>query len=402
MKPWMNLSDLMGGVRRAMEAGFNGHTFRIIAETTDVKVYQNRQYAFLNLVEKQGSEIAAAAGAVVWRDHFHRIREFESVTGVPFEQNLQLVMEVEVQFHERYGLRLSIVDIDTAYTLGKLEQEREKVLRKLAHEVPHLVWLEDGDYVSANKLLNHSLVMQRVALIAAPGSDGRRDFLKELQQNAWSVSYSVTEFPAAVQGNQAAADIKKQLDRIAQNAAQFDVVAMVRGGGSNTDLSAFDNYEVAKSIADCPRPVLTGIGHDRNVSVADVVGHTMLKTPTRCAAAITEHNLDFLGWVQQSRQQIGTAANRFIEQGKQQANDAGRRIKTAVSWKLESEKNRLLQAEKHLEMLQPSRTLELGYAMVKKQGHIVKSKEEVFEGDEIEIRFSDGYSQAVITSHGKH
>lgn len=397
MKPWMNLSDLMGGVRRALEAGFNGHTFRIIAETTDVKIYHNRQYVFLNLIEKQGTEIAAAAGAVIWRDHFHLIKEFENITGIAFEQNLQVVLEVEIQFHERYGLRLNIVDIDTAYTLGKMEQEREKVLRKLAFDVPHLVWLEDGDYISANQLLNKSLVMQRVALIAAPGSDGRRDFLKELQDNTWNIAYEVEEFPASVQGQNAAGELLRQLKTIISRAAEFDVIAMVRGGGSNTDLTAFDDYELAKTIADCPKPLLTGIGHDRNISVADVVGHTMLKTPTRCAAAITEHNIAFLGWLQDSQSRVANAANRFFEHGKQQANDAARRLKTAASWLLESEKNKLLQAEKYLDMLQPAKTLEMGYALISKNGHIITSHKEVLENDNIEIRFSDGYSHALIT-----
>jgi exodeoxyribonuclease VII large subunit len=399
MKPWMNLSDLMGGVRRALEAGFTGHTFRIIAETTDVKIYHNRQYAFLNLVEKQGSEIAAAAGAVIWRDHFNLIKEFENVTGITFEQNRQVVLEVEIQFHERYGLRLNIVDIDTAYTLGKMEQEREKVLRKLAYDVPHLVWLEDGDYVSANQLLNKAMVMQRVALIAAPGSDGRRDFLKELIENSWNIAYEVEEFPASVQGQNAARELLKQLNNIVARAAEFDVIAMVRGGGSNTDLTAFDDYELAKTIADCPRPVLTGIGHDRNISVADVVGHTMLKTPTKCAAAITEHNVAFLGWLQEGQSRIGNAASRFLEAGKQQANDAARRLKTAASWLLESEKNKLLQAEKHVDMLHPAKTLEMGFALISKNGHIITSRRQVSDNDTIEIRFSDGYSQALITEN---
>jgi exodeoxyribonuclease VII large subunit len=399
MKPWMNLSDLMGGIRRALEAGFTGHTFRIIAETTDVKIYHNRQYAFLNLIEKQGSDIAAAAGAAIWRDHFHLIKEFENITGITFEQNLQVVLEVEIQFHERYGLRLNIVDIDTAYTLGKMEQEREKVLRKLAYDVPHLVWLEDGDYVSANQLLNKSLVMQRVALIAAPGSDGRRDFLKELQQNTWNIAYEVEEFPASVQGQNAARELLRQLNTIVARASEFDVIAMVRGGGSNTDLTAFDDYELAKTIADCPKPVLTGIGHDRNISVADVVGHTMLKTPTRCAASITEHNMAFLNWIQDGQTRIGHAATRFFENGKQQAQDAARRLKTAASWRLESEKNKLLQAEKHLDMLHPLKTLEMGFALISKNGHIVTSQKQVSENDSIEIRFSDGYSHALITKN---
>jgi len=261
------------------------------------------------------------------------------------------------------------------------------------------VWLEDGDYVSANQLLNKAMVMQRVALIAAPGSDGRRDFLKELIENSWNIAYEVEEFPASVQGQNAARELLKQLNNIVARAAEFDVIAMVRGGGSNTDLTAFDDYELAKTIADCPRPVLTGIGHDRNISVADVVGHTMLKTPTKCAAAITEHNVAFLGWLQEGHSRIGNAASRFLESGKQQANDAARRLKTAASWLLESEKNKLLQAEKHVDMLHPAKTLEMGFALISKNGHIITSRRQVSDNDTIEIRFSDGYSQALITEN---
>lgn len=396
MNPYISLYDLMHGIRRALDAGFTGTTFRVLAETTDIKVYQTRQYAFLNLVEKQGEDIVAAAGAVVWKNNFHLIRDFEKATGVRFDQNLEIVVEVEVQFHERYGLRLSIIDIDTAYTLGKLEQEREKVLRKLAAEEPQLLWLEDGEYVSANQLLKKPLVMQRVALIAAAGSDGRRDFLQELNGNAWGIAYAVHEFPAAVQGTAAAGEIMRRLEQISASGSDFDVVALVRGGGSNTDFSAFDSYEVAKSIAACPRPVLTGIGHDRNVSVADVICHEMLKTPTRCAAAITEHNLAYLSFVQEARLVIGKSARRFIDNGRNELADRRRRIGSALKWRLESEKNRLLQSDRHLEMLYPERTLVTGYAMVRKHGKVVRSVKDLNAGDEVEIRLADGTARAGI------
>lgn len=396
MNPWISLSDLMTGIRRAIEAGFNGHTFRILAETTDVKVYHQRQYAFLNLVEKQGDNIAAAAGAVIWRDNFHLIRNFEKATGVSFTQNLEVVLEVEIQFHERYGLRLNVIDIDTAYTLGKLEQEREKILRKLAAEEPQLLWLEDGDYVSANQLLKKPLVMQRVALISAAGSDGRRDFLQELSQNTWNIQYRIHEFNAAVQGANAASDIAARLNTITAAAADFDIVALVRGGGSNTDFSAFDNYSVAKQIAACPKPVFTGIGHDRNISVADVVCNQMLKTPTRCAAAITEHNLAFLSLIQDYRNKIGQAATRFIENGRTDISDKKRRISNAFMWRIESERSRLLQSDRHLEMLYPEKTLISGYALVRKNGKVVRTIQELNAGDTVEIRLADGKKDAVV------
>lgn len=399
MKPWIALSDLMSGIKKAIESGFSGHTFRILAETTDVKVYHQRQYAFLNLVEKQGDQIAAAAGAVIWRDHFPLIRNFEKATGITFAQNLELVLEVEIQFHERYGLRLSIVDIDTAYTLGKLEQERENVLRKLAAQEPQLLWLEDGDYVSANHLLKRPLVMQRIALISAAGSDGRRDFLQELQNNSWAIRYHITEFNAAVQGTGAAGEIARQLNNIAGHAADFDLIAIVRGGGSNTDFSAFDHYEVAKQICASPKPVWTGIGHDRNISVADVVCNEMLKTPTRCAAAITEHNLGFLGFIQDSRQKIGKSAERFIENGRNDLAEKKRRIQNALKWRIESERSRLLQNDRHLEMLYPAKTLIAGYAMIRKNGKVIRSVSDLNVNDDIQIRLADGVANATITAH---
>jgi exodeoxyribonuclease VII large subunit len=396
---FISLSELMTGIRVALERGFNGHTFRVLAEITDVKIYQQKQYAFLTLIEKQGADIVASAGAAVWRNCFGLIREFEKTTGVRFDQNLELVLEVAVTFHERYGLRLSIVGIDSSYTLGKLEQEREKVLRKLAYEEPHLLWLEDGDYVSANMLLSKPTVMQRVALISAAGSDGRRDFIKELTENAWGIGYAIAEFPAAVQGQTAAAEIAERLALIAEHASSFDMVALVRGGGSNTDFSAFDDYEVAKRIAGCPKPVFTGIGHDRNVSVADVVCHQMLKTPTRCAAAVTEHNLAFLSVVQESKLRIAQAARRFIEQGQLQIAEQKRRLMNAFSWRLQQERNLLEMAGKKYELLYPARTLATGYALVSSNGKVLKSVQDAKEGMQIEIRLADGTIKAIITGN---
>lgn len=397
MNPYISLYDLMHGIRQALDAGFSGHTFRILAETTDIKIYHNRQYAFFNLVEKQGDEIVAAAGGVIWKNNFHLIRDFEKATGVQFNQNLELVMEVEMQFHERYGLRLSVIDIDTAFTLGKIEQERELVLRKLATNEPRWLWLEDGEYVSANQLLKKPLVMQRIALIAAPGSDGRRDFLQELQGNTWKLAYAVTEFPASVQGAHAAAEIYSGLEQIARRHHDFDAIALVRGGGGNTDFSAFDHYDVAKAIASCPKPVFTGIGHDRNISVADVVAHESLKTPTRCAAAMTENNLGFLSFVQDAGQLIASSARRFIDQGRRDMEDKKRRLQNAAGWRVEAEKNRLLQTDRHLEMLYPVRTLAAGYAMVRKNGKVLRSVADMQPGDKVQIRLADGNRDAIIT-----
>lgn len=396
---FITLSELMLGIRRVFERSFANQRVRVLAEITDVKVYAARSYAFFNLVEKQGEDIVASASAAIWRNQFHLISQFEKTTGVKFNQNLELVLEVEVTFHERYGLRLSVVDIDSSYTLGKIEQEREAVLRRLSMEAPHLLWLEDGEYISANSLKPQSLVMQRIALITAPNSDGRRDFIKELTENTWGIGYSISEFPAAVQGQSAVADLCRSFDRVFSAADHFDVVALVRGGGGNTDFTAFDQFDVAEKIAACPKPVFTGIGHDRNVSVADVVCHTMLKTPTRCAAAITEHNLQFLALVQNSRTNIAQSAKRFIELGVNNISDQKRRLSNAIQWRIKQETDRLKQSAKHFELLYPKHTLQTGYALVRKDGKVVKSINDLTPGTVVEIRLADGTAKATITSN---
>src|SRR5688572_26148884 len=167
----------MEAIGETIYADFGNKTYRIIAEITDVKIYYQRSYAFLTLVEKSGNEISASVSGVIWRDHFHIIRAFEKATGVNLNQNLELALEVEVQFHIRYGLRISITGIDEKYTLGKLEQDRQQTLNKLLAEHPKIVWMRDGEYRSNNQMLKLPLVSQRIALISAPGSDGRRDFL---------------------------------------------------------------------------------------------------------------------------------------------------------------------------------------------------------------------------------
>jgi exodeoxyribonuclease VII large subunit len=241
--------------------------------------------------------------------------------------------------------------------------------------------------------------MQRIALITAPNSDGRRDFIKELTENTWGIGYSISEFPAAVQGQSAVADLCRSFDRVFSAADHFDVVALVRGGGGNTDFTAFDQFDVAEKIAACPKPVFTGIGHDRNVSVADVVCHTMLKTPTRCAAAITEHNLQFLALVQNSRTNIAQSAKRFIELGVNNISDQKRRLSNAIQWRIKQETDRLKQSAKHFELLYPKHTLQTGYALVRKDGKVVKSINDLTPGTVVEIRLADGTAKATITSN---
>jgi exodeoxyribonuclease VII large subunit len=176
---------------------------------------------------------------------------------------------------------------------------------KLLKNYPAQIQIADGEYHTANKKLQWPKVLQRVALIAAAGSDGQRDFMQELLHNQYGYHFELTLFTASVQGQQAVAELTTQLDEIHQMASSFDVVAIVRGGGSNTDFAAFDDYEVARRIAVFPIPVFTGIGHDRNTSIADLMAW-QFKTPTKVAAAIVDTALRFENDLQEIQENIET------------------------------------------------------------------------------------------------
>lgn len=386
----------MTAVGDTLYATFGGRRFRVLAEVTDVKIYYNRQYAFLTLVEKSGQEIAASASGVIWRDHFHIIRNFEKATGATLTQNLELVLEVEVQFHNRYGLRISITGIDESFALGKLELERQKTLAALVAQHPDAVWVRDGEYRSANHLLKLPIVIQHIALVAAPGSDGRRDFLHELSNNPYGIDYAVTEFPAQVQGDAATGQIAVQMERIQKAAGVFQAVAIVRGGGSNTDFSAFDSHRVALSVAECPVPVFTGIGHERNVSITDLLCHSPQKTPTKCASGITEHNLEFLAFVQNAADDLKIRALRMITNFRQQTEHYQQALHRSAQWLLSREKQWLEGRLSHVQMADPGNTLNRGFALIYHNKKHMPVASELHPGDEVEIRFADKTLKARI------
>ena len=203
----MSLSELAAEVQESLDADFGGRRMRVLAETCDVKVYWNRTYAFLDLIEKREGQLVAKMGAVVWSRDFGIIQKFKKLTGQNFEENLELLLEVELQFNPRYGLRLSIVSIDENYTLGKLQAEKDQTLEKLLAAASKFVWRDGEEIRSANQELRPGQVMQRIVLLAAAGSDGRRDFLHELEQNPYDLDFSVLDLPVQVQGEQAARQI---------------------------------------------------------------------------------------------------------------------------------------------------------------------------------------------------
>ena len=247
----------------------------IRAEMSDVRVNQNG-HCYLEFIEKDriGKTLVAKARGMIWANTFHLLRAyFENSTKQTFSSGLKVLVQVSIEFHELYGFSLTVHDIDPSYTLGDQALNRAAILKQLE---------EDG-VLYLNKELELPLPMNRIAIISSPTAAGYEDFLDQLHKNASGFVFYTKLFPAIMQGDRSEDSIISALERIYEYQDCFDAVVIIRGGGATSDLSSFDSYLLAASCAQFPLPVITGIGHERDETVLDVVAHTRAKTPTAVA-----------------------------------------------------------------------------------------------------------------------
>lgn len=331
------LSLLVNLVQDTIDAGFYGQSFWITTEITDVKRQDAKNWCFCKCIEKKGNTLVAEMPAVFWQNGYQHIRRFEQVTQKAFKDGIQISCLVEVKFHARFGLKLEITEIDLNYSLGQLEMQRRAVLEKLATGFPGLIKREDDLFFTFNNQLPLPAVIQKIALITAPNSDGQRDFLNELTQNAYGYVFDVVSFLTTIQGDLAPELIVQQLEKITARSDEFDAVALVRGGGSQTDFSPFDAFEVAKTVALLRVPVLTGIGHDRNTSITDLMAR-QYKVPTKVAAAIVDHNFRFENDVLTLKDRLEDAAQSTLMEKNLQLQRWGEKLQRIVPQRLESRK----------------------------------------------------------------
>ncbi len=245
-----------------------------------------RQHCYLDLVEKSSAEeeVIAQVSAVIWATDLRRLlKKMGNEEHYILEQGSEVKLQVRADFHVRYGLKLIVEDIDVAYSLGKMA-----LSRRLA-----LLELEKQKLLNANKMLSPPVVWQRLAVISSETSAGLLDFETHLRQNVHHLGFSLTLFPAAMQGEHLETEMIAQLEAIERQKENFDAVAIVRGGGSRLDLSGFDKLSVAIAVARCPLPVLTGIGHQIDESLCDIVAFGSHKTPTAVADFIIQQNIEF-------------------------------------------------------------------------------------------------------------
>jgi exodeoxyribonuclease VII large subunit len=279
MNERFSLSELNGEVKKVLTANFTAPVW-VIGEISEINVHSNG-HCYLTLIEKGESEdrIIAQARATIWSYTFRMLRPyFETTTGQQLTDGIKVLLQVSVEFHELYGFSLNVRNIDPTYTLGDQARKRLEIIRRLTVE----------GVLTMNKELELPLVPQKIAVISSPSAAGYGDFMEQLTNNPKRFHLYTQLFPAVMQGNQAEQSIMDALDRIYPYEDFFDLVVIIRGGGSQVDLSCFDNYNVAYHVTQFPLPILTGIGHEKDDSIVDLVAHTRLKTPTAVAEFILD------------------------------------------------------------------------------------------------------------------
>jgi exodeoxyribonuclease VII large subunit len=379
MPSQLKLSQLIAEIEEAIHYRFTGETFWITAEITDVKKMPDKRWCFLKFVEKNGSTIVAEMKGVFWSNTYTHVEEFEKLTRQNFTNGLEITCEVRVRFHARFGLDVEVLAIDHSYSLGKIILEKEKTLLQLVSENPTIIKLIDGEYFTYNQQLPLPIVMQRIAVITASNSDGQRDFVQEMTNNQYGYAFAIDMYATTVQGDNAATNMQKELQQIQLKKDQYDAVAIVRGGGSQLDFAPFENYELAQLVAGFPIPIFTGIGHDSNTSIVDMMARH-LKTPTKVAAHIVEHNFYY-------------------------ENDImllGERLKNMVETKLQTTKMQLLQIQKTIKAYSPETILAKGYAMIIKDNKIITNPNDLNIDDAFDVILHQQKIKSIVNEKEKY
>lgn len=282
--PTLTLLELNKQIKSALDNAFDTPVW-IIAEINNLNLHRSG-HCYLELVQKakDSDKIVAQARATIWSTQYRFISSyFQTVTGGEIKKGMNVLVRVSVDFHELYGISLNIRDIDPSYTLGDLEKRKKEIIEKL---------ISEGVF-DMNKEIELPTVIKNIAIISSPGAAGYEDFMNQLDNNKFGYSFNTSLFEADMQGANTENSVITAFENIYENIDIFDVAVIIRGGGSKSDLSYFDNYNIAYHITQFPIPVIAGIGHERDESVADMVSHTKMKTPTAVAGFIVDYNRIF-------------------------------------------------------------------------------------------------------------
>jgi exodeoxyribonuclease VII large subunit len=415
MNDKLSLTELQLVIRDSLYAALPG-MYWVTAEISEIRENYSG-HCYLELVEKHPDEVNVRAKikGVIWSTRYRFIRGlFESVTGDILKAGQKVLIRAKVEYHEIYGISLVINDIDPAFTMGEMAIKRQQIIRKLE---------EDGVF-TMNKELELNPVPRRIAVISSENAAGYTDFVTHLSSNRYGYTFSVSLFDAAMQGADTEQSVTNALNRISEKTSLFDIVVIIRGGGSQTDLSWFDNYNIAYHITQFPIPVITGIGHEKDMSVTDLVAWRSEKTPTAVADFLIgslvsfEENLQAMasgiisnatGIIETGRRGLDTARLRLIPLARMMITSerAGisemvRGIRTGIRNMIRENESSLQNMSSSLALLDPQNIFQRGYSITSLNGRIVRSVSFVKDEDIIETRFIDGSAKSKIIKPGKN
>lgn len=379
-KEFIDLFEFQTRLKTGVESLFPKRLW-IKAEVSAVKA-RSGGHCYLELSQSDESGLVAKANAIIWSSRYRFIAPyFQSVTGSPIQEGMVVLVEVQVNFSQLYGLSLIINDIDPEFSLGIKELERQKTIERLQKE-----GLMDMQRGLALPALPYDL-----AVISASDAAGYRDFIRHLDENPYGFKVALELFPALMQGAECPSSIIAALDAVLDSGKEYDAVLILRGGGSKLDLACFDDYDLASVIAQYPFPVLTAIGHDQDFHVCDMVAHEYVKTPTALADFI-------LGFYEDEDERLSSYENRIrlavsnrLYREETLIESLAARIKGAFALKIAAMESRLQVLQARIESADPRRILERGYALATDaDGVVMKGVAGRRPGDRVAVMFADG------------
>jgi len=401
--PSLSLSQLLEQVEKTLKKEFSTPAW-IIAEILELHVNQ-RGHCYLELIEKKvgNDAILAKARATIWASKFSMLRPyFETAAGMPLKSGIKILCRGSVGFHQVYGFSINITDIDPSYTLGDLARKKQEVINRL----------RDEGVIDMNRELPFPTVPQNIAVISSKTAAGYGDFIDSVKGNSQHYRLNTRLFQASMQGDEAAASIMKALDEVHAADDPFDCVVIIRGGGSRSDLECFNNYELAYYITQFPIPVVTGIGHERDESVADLVASYGLKTPTAVAEFLIEKLLSFEFKLSAFREKLTSIVSRnvnlrqmqlerlagtlahlsrgFVKRHQERLDRSGERVRKGTMTRFTREKERLGHMENKKELVNPLNVLKRGYSMTLHRGKVITGIREIKPEETLETRLYDG------------
>ncbi len=421
--PVFTLSELNTAIKATLELAFPELVW-VVAEISEIR-HNSKGHCYLELVEREEKETLAQIRANIWAYTFRNLAsKFEKATGESLKQGMKVLLQVTVTFHEVYGLSLNVKDIDPTYSLGEMARKKREVIERLTKE----------GLINLNKQIHLSLVPQRIAVISSETAAGYGDFINHLDDNPHGYKIFYTLYQSLMQGQEAEASIIAALKQIREHIKLHDAVVIIRGGGSQIDLSCFDTYSLAVEVAKFPLPVITGIGHERDATVVDLVAHTKLKTPTAVAEFLISgvnsfeerlldaqktlinrakellrdenHRLQYL--VQQFRHivrerfnselsKIETALHRLIP-GTTQIIDGNNnklkldmnRLVSGLKILFQEHKNKIKHLDQAIRLLDPINVLKRGYSVTYLKEKTIKDSGDLQEGNIIRTKLYKG------------